>query len=56
LGGVVFVNVQSFNGNTRKYDNLLPGYGVGFRIKLNKIQVPISVLIMVLKMAARVYL
>jgi len=30
------VNVQSFNGNTRKYDNLLPGYGVGFRIKLNK--------------------
>jgi hypothetical protein len=36
LGAVVFGNVQSFNGNIRKYDNYLPGYGAGIRIKLNK--------------------
>jgi len=36
LGGVVFVNLESFNGNIRKYDNYLPGYGAGIRIKLNK--------------------
>jgi hypothetical protein len=36
LGGVVFANVQNFNGNTKKYDNILPGYGAGIRIKLNK--------------------
>jgi hypothetical protein len=36
LGGVIFANVQSFNGNTRPYDNYLPGYGAGIRIKLNK--------------------
>ena len=36
LGGVVFANVQSFNGNIRKYDNYLPAYGAGIRIKLNK--------------------
>jgi hypothetical protein len=36
LGGVLFANVQSFNGNVKKYDNYLPGYGAGIRIKLNK--------------------
>lgn len=36
LGGVVFANLQNFNGSTRKYDDLLPGYGLGLRIKLNK--------------------
>ena len=36
LGGVIFANVQSFNGNIRKYDTYLPGYGAGLRIKLNK--------------------
>ena len=36
LGGVLFANVQSFNGNVKKYDSYLPGYGAGIRIKLNK--------------------
>ena len=36
LGGVVFANVQNFNGSSKMYDNLLPGYGAGIRIKLNK--------------------
>ena len=36
LGGVVFMNNQSFNGNVRPYDSFLPGYGAGLRIKLNK--------------------
>ncbi len=36
LGGVVFVNVEHFTGNLKKYDDLLPGYGAGVRIRLNK--------------------
>ncbi|MBN8837113.1 MAG: BamA/TamA family outer membrane protein [Sphingobacteriia bacterium] len=36
FGGVIFFNVEHFAGNQRPYDNLLPGYGAGLRIKLNK--------------------
>ena len=39
LGGVVFVNgqaVTNWPGNTMRWNNLLPGEGVGLRIKLNK--------------------
>jgi hypothetical protein len=36
LGGVVFANVQRFTGNIINYDDLLPGYGAGLRIRLNK--------------------
>ena len=36
FGGVVFVNVEHFTGNQKKYDDLLPGYGAGLRIRLNK--------------------
>jgi hypothetical protein len=36
LGGVVFCNVEHFTGNLKPYNDLLPGYGAGLRIKLNK--------------------
>ncbi|WP_051347972.1 BamA/TamA family outer membrane protein [Asinibacterium sp. OR53] len=36
LGGVVFFNVEHFSGNLRPYNTLLPGYGAGIRVKLNK--------------------
>ena len=36
FGGVVFFNVENFSGNLKQYDNFLPGYGAGVRIKLNK--------------------
>ena len=37
LGGVAFVNLQSFSSDlSAQYSNLFPGYGVGLRIKLNK--------------------
>jgi hypothetical protein len=36
IGGVVFFNVENFSGNLRPYNNFLPGYGAGLRIKLNK--------------------
>ncbi len=37
LGGVAFVNVQSFSEpSTNRFEALLPGYGAGIRIKLNK--------------------
>lgn len=36
IGGAVFFNVEHFSGNLRPYDDLLPGYGAGLRIKLNK--------------------
>ncbi len=36
IGGVVFFNVEHFSGNLRPYDNFLPGYGAGLRVKLNK--------------------
>jgi len=36
FGGVIFANVQNYSGNVKKYDFLLPGYGAGIRIKLNK--------------------
>jgi len=36
IGGVVFFNAEKFYGNIKPYDNFLPGYGAGLRIKLNK--------------------
>jgi hypothetical protein len=37
IGGVVFVNVENFSGDlSQSYNNVLPGYGAGLRIKLNK--------------------
>jgi hypothetical protein len=37
IGGVAFFNIQNFSGDlSQTYNNLLPGYGVGMRIKLNK--------------------
>ncbi len=36
LGGVAFFNIEKFMGNLKPYDNLLPGYGAGIRIRLNK--------------------
>jgi outer membrane protein assembly factor BamA len=37
FGGVAFLNVQNFSGDlSQSYNNLLPGYGIGIRIKLNK--------------------
>ena len=36
LGGVVFFNVENFSGNQKPYNSLLPGYGAGLRVKLNK--------------------
>jgi hypothetical protein len=37
FGGVVFANVQSFSGELSKtYTTLLPGYGAGIRLKINK--------------------
>lgn len=36
LGGVVFFNVENFSGNLKPYNSLLPGYGAGLRVKLNK--------------------
>jgi len=37
IGGVVFVNVENFSGDlSQSYNNVLPGYGAGIRIKLNK--------------------
>ncbi len=36
LGGVVFFNVEKFFGNLKPYDDFLPGYGAGLRIRLNK--------------------
>ena len=37
LGGVVFGNLQSYSDYpSNKFDDLIPGYGAGFRIKFNK--------------------
>jgi len=37
IGGVVFANVENFSGDlSQQYNALLPGYGLGVRIKLNK--------------------
>ena len=36
LGGVAFFNAEHFSGNQTNYDDLLPGYGAGLRIRLNK--------------------
>ena len=37
LGGVVFANVQSYSGDmSSTYTSLLPGYGAGLRMKVNK--------------------
>jgi hypothetical protein len=36
IGGVAFFNVEKFFGNIIPYDNFLPGYGAGIRIRLNK--------------------
>lgn len=37
FGGVVFANVQSFSGElSSTYTTLLPGYGAGIRLKMNK--------------------
>ncbi|GAB3954576.1 hypothetical protein GCM10028805_40250 [Spirosoma harenae] len=38
LGGVVFANMQTYSDypNTAHFGKLLPGYGVGLRIKVNK--------------------
>jgi hypothetical protein len=37
LGGVVFVNAQSFTEqNTNTFEAVAPGYGAGIRLKLNK--------------------
>lgn len=37
LGGVVFANVQTFSTVfANEYQTLLPGYGLGLRVKLNK--------------------
>lgn len=37
LGGVVFGNLQSFSGElSTEYSELLPGFGAGLRLKLNK--------------------
>lgn len=36
IGGVVFFNAEKFFGNEKPYDNFLPGYGAGLRIRLNK--------------------
>lgn len=36
IGGVVFFNAENFAGNLKPYNLLLPGYGAGLRIKLNK--------------------
>ncbi|WP_332369429.1 hypothetical protein [Spirosoma telluris] len=38
LGGVVFANMQTYSDypNTNQFGKLLPGGGVGLRIKINK--------------------
>lgn len=37
IGGVVFANVENFSGDlSQQYNTLLPGYGLGVRVKLNK--------------------
>ena len=37
IGGVVFLNMQNFSGElSQTYDAILPGYGLGIRVKLNK--------------------
>ncbi|MGC8750647.1 BamA/TamA family outer membrane protein [Hydrotalea sp.] len=37
IGGVVFANVENFSGDlSQQYNALLPGYGLGVRVKLNK--------------------
>jgi len=37
VGGVVFVNAQSFTDQTtNRFDSILPGYGLGLRLKMNK--------------------
>lgn len=37
FGGVVFANLQSFSGElSSTYTGLIPGYGAGFRLKINK--------------------
>jgi hypothetical protein len=37
FGGVIFANVQSFSGDlSSTYATLLPGYGAGLRLKINK--------------------
>lgn len=36
IGGVAFFNVEKFFGNLKPYDDFLPGYGAGLRIRLNK--------------------
>ncbi len=38
LGGVAFVNLQNFSSDlSPQYSKLFPGYGLGLRLKLNKI-------------------
>ena len=37
LGGVVFANAEKFSGEiSKQFNTIAPGYGVGFRLKLNK--------------------
>lgn len=37
LGGVAFVNLQNFSSDiSAQFSSLIPGYGVGLRLKLNK--------------------
>ncbi|WP_298392338.1 BamA/TamA family outer membrane protein [Hydrotalea sp.] len=37
IGGVIFANVENFSGDlSQQYNTLLPGYGLGIRVKLNK--------------------
>ncbi len=37
LGGVLFVNMQNFSSDiSSQFNGLIPGYGLGFRLKLNK--------------------
>lgn len=37
FGGVVFANAQTFSKNiNQQYQSLIPGYGLGLRLKLNK--------------------
>ena len=37
LGGVTFVNLENYSGDlSKQYNTLIPGYGLGLRLKLNK--------------------
>ena len=38
FGGVIFANAESFSEKTsNKFEYIAPGYGLGIRIKLNKL-------------------